>query len=79
MTVAAGHELKHKAAMSKPGDVAVGIPISTEYQRNPLVLWKAPIAWATEGQLLTRLLCDGHSRILTGPCLGPNSSDSKIA
>ena len=28
MKIAAGHELKHKAAMSKVGDVEVGIPIS---------------------------------------------------
>ena len=26
MKIAAGHELKHKAAMSKVGDVEVGIP-----------------------------------------------------
>ena len=39
MTVAAGHELKHKAALSKLGDVAVVIPISTEYRiENPHVL-----------------------------------------
>ena len=29
MKIAAGHESKHKAAMSKAGDVLVVIPIST--------------------------------------------------
>ena len=29
MKIAAGHELKHKAAMSKAGEVEVGIPIPT--------------------------------------------------
>ena len=38
MTVAAGHERKHKAAMSKPGDVAVGMPISTEQRHVAIVL-----------------------------------------
>ena len=33
MKIAAGHESKHKAAMSKAGDVVVVIPISTG-QRN---------------------------------------------
>ena len=31
MKIAAGHESKHKAAMSKAGDVVVVIPISTGY------------------------------------------------
>ena len=37
MKIAAGHESKHKAAMSKAGDVVVVIPISTGSCSNMLM------------------------------------------